>query len=526
MARPDSLFARVARNSVRLLAARSVASVAGLASLPFVYAHLGSRTYGVWALLLGLLAIASFADLGLGSAQVREVARAAGCDKPRRARVVLGLGLVWGALLGVLALAGTAVSWPWVADICHLGELAAPAKNAVLLLVAAFTLDGLGAPWRAILEGTQRYSPVAWVLSGTSVLGAVLAVAVAESGGGLVDLAASVVLTSAVRALLFVGAARGNTARLWPSLRAVTRPDLAYVMGYGSKIQVSNAAAAVNSETDRVVLAGFFGPAATAGFDLGSRLVGLLRVSSGVVLTVVFPVAAATARENPDRLDQLYIAMTRYLAVFAASGSVVLMVTADPLVRLWLGHPLPSAAATIVILAPGYAVSIAGGAAAVVTRAEGRPGCETRSGVVAAVLNLLFTVPLLYLLGPRGVPLSTTLAAFGATGYFFVHFHRRSQRPIMPLLRALWPPAAAAATAGALMWMAAFDLPDVDGRFGAAMVVAVRGGLTLLVMAGLLALLGYFDAGDRPGLSVITARLRPRQRGTATDMGVVDDRSS
>ncbi|MDJ0341180.1 oligosaccharide flippase family protein [Streptomyces sp. H10-C2] len=500
----------MARNSARLLAARVATSLAGVASLPLVYGQLGSRAYGVWALLAGLVAVASLADLGLGSAQIREVARVADGGQQRQARAVLGLGLVWGALLGVLALAGTAICWPWLAHACHLGELTAPARSAALLLLVGFLLDSLAMPWRAVLEGTQCYAPVAWVVGGTSLIGAGLAVTVVELGGGLVELAGSVVVTSALRALMFVGAARRYAARLRPSLRAVTRSDVAYVMAYGSRVQVANAAAAVNSETDRLVLAGFFGPAATAGFDLGSRLVGLLRLPSGIILTAVFP-AAAAAQDDPGRLDRLYIEMTRYLAVFAAVGAAMLVVSADPLVRLWLGHPLPSATVTIAILAPGYAVSTAAGAAAVVTRAEGSPGRETRSGVVAAVLNLLLTVPLLCLLGPRGVPLSTTLAAFGATGYFFAHFHYRSRRPVAPLLRALWPPAFAAAVAGALTWMVAFDLPSASGRVGAALVVAFRGGLTVLITAAFLALLGFFDAGDRSRLSVITSQLRPRR---------------
>ncbi|MEU4134440.1 lipopolysaccharide biosynthesis protein [Streptomyces wuyuanensis] len=512
--------ARIARNGARMLAARSAASVAGLVSLPFVYGRLGDRHYGVWVLLTGLVAVSALADLGLGSAQVREVARATAEDGgQRRACAVMTLGLVWGMVLGALSLALVVTGWPLVASACHLGDLAGPARNALVLLIVAFVADGLGAPWRSVLEGTQCYAQVARVFCGTSVLGAVLTASVAAVGGGLVDLAASTVVTSAVRSALFVRAARRRTTLLRPNLACVTRQDVAYVRGYGARVQVSNAAAAVNSESDRIVLAGFFGPSVTGAFDLGNRVVGLLRVASGAFLTVVFPVAAAAAREGTDALDRLYFTMTRWLAVFAAGGAVVLMVAADPLVRLWLGRPLPAAVTTIVILAPGFAVSIAGGAAAVVTRAEGQPGCETRSGVAAAVLNLLLSFPLLQALGPSGVPLATTVAASGATGYFFRRFHRRSGRRFGPLLQALWPPAAAACIAGVLVSTLASGLPDASGRLGAAAAVAGRSSLTLLVMAGILAGLGFFGGGHRAWPSVITRWLRSRQRGPATGHG-------
>ncbi|WP_338894359.1 oligosaccharide flippase family protein [Streptomyces sp. TG1A-60] len=507
----EAVAARVAGNSARLLAARVATALAGVASLPVVYGTIGARSYGVWALLTGLIAIVSLADLGLGSVQIREVARAVGGERQRQVCAVLGLGVVWGAVLSALALAGTAICWPWLARVFHLGELSAPARGATLFLLVGFLLDSLALPWRSVLEGTQRYGPVAWVVAGTAVLGAGLAAAVVTLGGGLVELAASVVVSSALRALMFVCLARRYAAGLTPSLRDIRPSDVGYVASYGSRVQVAGAAAAVNSETDRLVLTGFHNPSAVAGYDLGSRLVGLLRLPSVVILTAAFPSAAAAADDEPGRLDRLYIHLTRYLTAFAAIAATVLVVSADPLVRMWLGRPLPAAAVTIMVLAPGCAASVIASAAAMVTRAEGRPGCETRGTVLAAVLNLLLTVPLLRLLGPWGVPLATTLAAFGGTVYFFAHFHSRSRRPVAPLLRALWPPVFAAVTAGVLACLVTFQLTPGTGRADAAVAVACRGGLTVLVAAALLALLGFFGASDLTRLRMALAGLTPHR---------------
>lgn len=68
--------ARVSENAVALLAARLVSVGVALVTTPFLFEMLGARQFGVWALLLGIVAIVGYADLGLGSAQVREVAQA------------------------------------------------------------------------------------------------------------------------------------------------------------------------------------------------------------------------------------------------------------------------------------------------------------------------------------------------------------------------------------------------------------------------------------------------------------------
>jgi O-antigen/teichoic acid export membrane protein len=422
---------------------------------------------------------------------------------------VLGLGAVWGVCLGGLALTVTVVCWPWMARACHLDD-ALQARRAILLLLAGLLLESLSMPWRSALEGTQHYATIAGITAGSSLIGAGLAVGVVEFGGGLGQLGASVVVTSGLRALMFVRSARRVAHWLGPSLKDIRRSDVAYVVSYGSRIQVTNAAAAINTEMDRLVTAGSFGPSEAAGFDLGYRLVGLLLVCSGIVGTAAFPGAVAAAGE-PGPIDRLYLALTRYLAVFAATGAALLMVSADSLVRLWLGHPASATVRTVVILAPGYAVAVISGAAAVVTRAEGRPGPETCSGVLAAVLNVALTFPLLWLLGPAGVPVSTTLAILGATMYFFVRFHRASGRPGTPLLRALCPPALAALAAGTVTRVIALGLPTGTDRFGAAVAVTWQSALTILITALLLASAGFFDSSDRSRLLTVATKLAPRR---------------
>lgn len=509
---PDMSGGLVARNSVILLVARATTMVAGLASLPVLYGRLGEQAYGVWALLTGMVAVAALADMGLNSAQIREVARAANGGDQRYARSALTLGLVWTLCLGALAFLGTTVSWPWLARVFHLGVLTSPARDAMLLLLVGLMLDGLAMPWRAALEGTQRYGAIGWAIASTAVVGAVLAVLVVLLGGGLVPLAASVTATSAVRTCMLMAAAHRQVPSLVPRLRDVRRTDVPVLGAYGVRVQAANAAAAVNNEMDRLVLAGFSAPATVAGFDLGSRMANMLRMPLSFVLTSVFPVAAAAAAAcDRSRLDRLYVVLTRYMAVLAGTGAAVLVVAADPLVRLWLGRPVPMAAMTIAILAPGFAVSVTAGAAAVVARAEGSPGREMRSTVLAAVLNAALTIPFLYMFGPLGVPLATTLAVSAMTCWFFASFHRSSGRPLMPLLGQLWPPAVAATVAGALVSMAGAGLPDGPDRIGAALSVGCRGGLTLLITGTVLAALEFFDTQDRARGRAAVAWLTRRQ---------------
>ncbi|WP_428963030.1 lipopolysaccharide biosynthesis protein [Micromonospora fluostatini] len=509
MAEPAGSGVRLTRNTLSMLGARTLMALAGLVSLPVVYQHLGPREFGVWVLLSGLLAMAAVLDLGFGSALVREVAAAGEDTDPVTVRRLLGLGLAWGVLLGLLVLGALAAGWPWISHLLRLGDLTRDAWHATLWLVLGVVAGGVEVPWRAVLEGVQRYSALAAVTGATAVLGAVLAITAVRLGGGLVALAACTATTGVLRTALLAATAEHRHRHLAPRPGRLSRRDLRRVTGYGLRVQVSSGAGAMNVEFDRLVVGGFFGPTVAGAVDLGVRLLNLLRLPPGFALLVLFPAAVRrTVTGGRAWLDAFYLTAVRHLTLFLAPAAAALMVSADPLVRLWLGHPVPWAAATIAVLAPAYALNLVTGAATIVARVEGRPGLETRYVLLSVLLNLALTVPLLVLVGPLGVPLATALGIVLATGYFVVHFHRATARPLRPTLRTLWPPVAAATGAGLATAALAGLLPDGPGRLGAGLAVAARATLTLALTAVPLTLCGYLRADERTRLRSLAGAAR------------------
>ncbi|MFY1698045.1 MULTISPECIES: lipopolysaccharide biosynthesis protein [unclassified Solwaraspora] len=478
---------RVARNTASMVTGRLIVTAVGLVTLPLVYQRLGDEEFGVWVLLTAAVAVLAIFDLGLGSAMVREVARAGVDPVPGRLRAVLGLGIGWAVCLAVLALAALAASWPWIDKLLQLGETADEARRAMLWMLLGLFFGGVELPWRAVLEGNQRHGLVAWIGAGVALVAGVLTVVLLRMGVGLVGLAVVTAVTGGLRTALTVAAARRYGPTYAPRLRDVRRQDLHVVSGYGLRVQATSAAGVVNTELDRFLLGGFFDPATAGHFDLGTRLLNLLRLPPGFALIAMFPTAVAgAARAGTAWLDDFYLRTTRRLAVFLAPCTAAVVVSADPLVRLWIGQPVPWAAANLAVLAPAYALNLALGAATVVTRAEGRPGRETRYILLSIVLNAVLTVPLLWLYGPIGVSAATSLAIATASAYYLWHFHRATRRPVTPVMRILVTAAAVGTVAAAVTSVAAGHLPDGAGRMDAAWAVCCRTGVVLLVSAAVL----------------------------------------
>jgi O-antigen/teichoic acid export membrane protein len=491
----------VTRNVFGMLTARVVTALAGLAYFPVVYQSLGVDEFGVWVLLSGVITMLALVDLGLGSAVVRQVAATIADPAAPRTRATLGVALAWGVVLAAVAVAATMIGWPWLSGTLHFGASAVQARTAWLWLLLGLLLDGVAMPWRGVLEGNQRYAALAWTTCGTALLGAALAIAAVRLGGGLAELGVTVGVTSLARSALVVGTARRVARSSSPRLGGIRPGELRDLAGYGLRVQVTSASGAVNMELDRFILGGFFGPAVAGGFDLGGRLVNLLRLPPAFALMALFPLAVSrTAERGQPWLDRFNVVVTKYLTAFAALGAACLVVCADPLIRLWLGEVTWWAAANVAILAPCYALNLASGATAIVTRVEGLPGRETGYALLSGVLNLALTYPLLRLLGPTGVPVATAVGVAVSTVYFMVSYHRITGRPIAPVVTAIWPSLLAAVTGACAAALASGYLPDGPTRAGAALAVASRGGLVLLVAGMVLAATGFVRAEDRARL--------------------------
>ncbi len=507
---------RLARNGSALFGARVASAAAGTVVLPVLYARLGPRAFGIWVLLAGLVSIAGYADVGLASAQSRWVAGATGArttfEGGVRARAVLTVGVSWGVGVAVLCVVAAATSWWAEPPLAMFGQLNEQAWRCLLVLLMAIGMCSLVTPWRAVLVGVQRYTVIAFADVAVGLTTSFLSVVVVLAGGGIVTLAVCVCAVNAGQAVALMVLARACAPTFHPSFRLVRWHDVKTTFRYGVPVQVTSAASAANGEAARLVLGGMGGPAVVAGFEPGNRLAHLLHVPMAPFLMAMFPVASAAAIcSDTAKVDRLYLGMTRYLAVFGSVSAAALGAAADPLIRLWLGHPVPLAAVTLALLSAAYAVNLAAGPASIVSRAEGRPGRETRYALSLGVLQVGLCFSLFHFLGPWGVPLATLLAMLVATTYFLARFHRSSGRPLMPLMHALWPPVTAAAGAALAAVLLLGWVAGTGGRVDAAVAAGARMALVVVVATVTLLLIGYFDAVDRSRLREVVTSLRGRR---------------
>ncbi len=480
----------VAAGAGSVLTGRMTSGLATLVATPVVFDRLGASQFGIWIILLGGIALVTYADGGLGSTLLRATSQAhTTAEALRRAQGALALGIMVPTALGALLVSAVLLSWPTVAPAVGLDSLSGAVRHAALLLVGGVVVDGWGATGRAALEGTGRMPQAAAVTAVTGVLATFLGVVAVLSGLGIIGLALATLAGAVIRSATFTALARRVVPHLRPRLSALRRADIRPLMRYGGAVQLSQAGGAVNGESDRLVIAGVAGAAAAGALELGLRLANLLALLPFCLLYALFPALARLAGDG-DRaaLDAAYRRASRHVAAVSLVPGAVLVACAPSVVVLWLGRPVPFAAAALAALVPAVAVRSLTGVASAMCRAEGLPGRETRFSLSTALLNIVLTIVLALFLGPIGVPIATAAATVVGATIFLVGFHRATGRPLSLLRNALGVPAAAALVAGSAAVATGWLLPDGGGRAHAAIEVGLKGsvgGLAALVVLAL-----------------------------------------
>ena len=153
---------RAAMTTMAAGVARVIGLSASLISVPLTFRYLGAESYGIWMVLISIITVMGFADLGIGNGLVNAISEAYGKDDQRLAKEYISSAFVM--MLGIaalLAVAGAAAYpfLPWMRLFnVKSGVVAAEGARAFLVLYCWFIVNiPLGVVGRAQSGLQQGY---------------------------------------------------------------------------------------------------------------------------------------------------------------------------------------------------------------------------------------------------------------------------------------------------------------------------------------------------------------------------------
>ncbi|KUN23375.1 hypothetical protein AQJ23_25470 [Streptomyces antibioticus] len=418
---------------------------------PYLIRHLGLDRFGVWSLILVLLATLTVLDGGIGASLARFHAHhAARGDQEGAGRLVIGSLVAFVGLGAVVTCLCLALTPALVTALDVPVRLREEARQLLLALGPLLTLALASNSAVALLQANARFRGLAAVTGGSCLAYAVAVTVLIDHGPDLPLLA---VLAAGRYLLVTVGglAIGAQHLRIQRPLLP-SRAERREFGGYAARMQMSGFTVFLNGEIDALVIAALlpvrYVGIYAAGYQAATALRSLPLYAFPPILTRMTHIY--TRHGLPGAAREFPVLQARWLPCVLTYG-VVTTAAVGLAVQVWLGPALALSGAVAAVLLAGYSVQVAlTGIRTCFVRAIGRPGHETRYSWFSTAVNLALTVPLTLLFGVVGVVLSTALGIMAGSAYFVVLCRRlaglREQR-----LPRRWPGATAAATAVALL---------------------------------------------------------------------------
>lgn len=500
-----SIRKAIARNTAFNAGGRLWEFAAGILLTAYIVRRIGAAEYGAWALVAPFVGYIALLDIGLSAGFARHVADRAAKRDDAGLSAVVSTGFFYYLAAGAAVIAAgwfcigagmAALASRGLAAEATAADLAFLFRGGLILLVASNAF----AAFTAVQTGLQRMDVTNLLSAAASLVKIAATVAFVESGLGVRGLLYAEGISTAVFGIASAAAA----FRLRPGLRVgpgrASGAVFRELFAFGWRSQVARLSNLVMFQTDKL-LTGAYGaftgtaaPLALVGqYDLGASMAGKLRTGPAILTSALLPAAAhLDALAHRERLGELYVRSTKYLAAAAIPALAFGAANGQAIMAAWMGPGFETAGWVLTIMAVGYVANIVPGAGVSIVLGMGRADLVMGAGLVSMAANLALTVALMAALGFWGIPLATVLSMAISWIWFAGRLRPLLGIGLGTLAAATMAMPALACVPGvaASLWVAAFtDLHPL-------LLVSINAALFGASYLAALSLLPYFDGRD------------------------------
>lgn len=423
----------LARSSLWNIAAQFSTAALSLAIVPLLISRLGISAYGVYSLGITGISLIQQLDGGLINSSTRYIAVYKGAeDYQRVTQLVLTIGaavLIGGGIVALVIAIGAGV----LVDVFHIPiTLHSQARFYFATIAVLLPLGLIQAVTTSILQAHARFRLLSSRVIVLSILRAGAIVILIHHHNGLKTMAFLLVGYQVMAWLFILPAAASYLRREHFSL--MTKSETVALFRYSIRVQIANATAVVNLQADVIIIGLFLPIREVALYTTGANLALQIR---GILTNALFPMGVRLATvfgthdedavlDEMARLQRNWVFLNTGL-FFVAMGASVFVV------ENWLGSEFFYSGIVCLVLLAGYMINMFTGVLTLFLNSVGRPGVVARYSLIAMVLNVALTVPMVFA-GLLGIVGATSVGLIVGSIYLISIARRRVRRDIPSFL--------------------------------------------------------------------------------------------
>jgi len=328
--------------------ARVVQIGSSLITVPLTLKYLGNERFGLWMTISSVLAMASFADFGVGNGVLNTVSKAFGKDDMEGVRKAVSSGFALLNTIAVLLLVSffsiyRLVNW---GDFFHVVSMQArlEAGPALAVFAVCFALNiSMDVVQRVQLGLQQGYRYALWQLCGSTFgfIGVLSGIWLHVSLPVLLVAIAGVpIFSTALNAIHFFGFVRPD---LRPDWKLVSPDMVAQIARLGGLFFLLQVVVAVGYSADNLIIARTLGAINVPEYSIPQRMFSLISMASGMLIAPLWPAYGEAISRGDMKWVRHTLRKTLLIVVSASCiATSLLLLLAPKLIYWWIGsriHP-------------------------------------------------------------------------------------------------------------------------------------------------------------------------------------------
>jgi len=425
--RSKERYRRVAMTALASAFAKGVSMLTVIISVPLTLHYLGSERYGLWMTISSLIAMLSFADLGLGNGLLNVISDAKGRDNKEDA--ISGVSSTFFMLTCIALIIGlffsiaySFIPWPQVYNLSSPTAIGEAGPATTVFILCFFLNLPLGIVPRIQLGYQEGFNNGIWRAFG-SLLGlfSVLFVIYLKAGLPWLVLAMS---GSGTFALLFNGIALFyKRPYLIPRFNKVKYSTGLKILKTGLLFFTLQLAVSVAYTSDNIVAAQILGPDAVAQYSIPFKMFSIVSMVLSMFLSPLWPAyGESIARGDTMWVRNTLVKSIKISLLFTIPAGLILTAFGLPIIHLWTGPQINPPISLLIGLAVWTIIGTCGNALSMFLNGANVIRFQVITAVLMACSALALKILLAKSFGVSGIIWGTVIAytIFSIIPYIFI----------------------------------------------------------------------------------------------------------
>lgn len=425
--------------------------------VPFIIKHIGEAEFGIYALSYGFIGAFTLLDLGISTSYIKFISEYYNRQEFDNLNRTINTGMLFYFIFTILFCILGFLFSSFILSVIKIPHgLYDKGLFAIRICLLIFVVATNSYMFISVLTSLQKLYVNSIIGIIVGILNFVGIIFTLSFGYGLYGLLIVQFFTACLSTLLGFMLAKRSMPQMSFGLKYIKWDFFKKMSGFGLQMQVSKTSSFLSEKYDEFLLGVFSSLNSVTYFNLAGRIVRLGRFLPIQLFQQVAPVAAElNAKEEKDKLNQLFSDTSKYLTLVALPLFIYIFLFADLILVTWIGTDYKATVFLLRILVVGQIVNLTISAPGnAIIPNIGIPKYLMREGLIMLVINLFLSYILIRYYDIVGAAIGNSVSmVIGSVYMYFASTRFFKQKKIKFLIFTYVPPVIISAVIGFLIYL-------------------------------------------------------------------------